>query len=149
MINAHIPRAQRGITLVVSLIMLLVITLLVVSAISWSTINLRVTGNMQTLGEARAAVDMAVNQLISAPLGSSSPAIDVDLNNDGTNDYSVTIASITCVGVKPSAATGAESGPMWDSVWEVQANVTDLRYHSGVAVNLTEGVSVYAGGACP
>ena len=40
------PNAQRGAALFISLIMLVVITLFVVSAINMSTVNLRITANM-------------------------------------------------------------------------------------------------------
>ena len=49
-------RRQRGTTLVIALIMLVVITLLAVSSLSTTNMNLKVVGNMQSRGEAMSAV---------------------------------------------------------------------------------------------
>ncbi len=55
---------QSGITLVVSLIMLVVLTLLVVSAIRFGNINLRIAGNAQTEAEAVAATQVAIEIML-------------------------------------------------------------------------------------
>jgi hypothetical protein len=57
--------SQRGITLVVSLIMLVVLTLLVVSAIRFGNINLRIAGNAQTEAEATAATQVALEKMVA------------------------------------------------------------------------------------
>ena len=141
---------QKGATLMMTLIMLVLLMLFVVSAINWSSINMRIVGNMQAQNEARIAAEMAINQMMSAPISTvAPPAILVDINNDGTNDYSVAIAAPPCVGHSLSKDTGAESPNIYDSVLEVQATVTSLSiFGSGVGVTLTQGVSVFAGGAC-
>ena len=48
-------RRQKGMTLVVALVMLVVLTLLVVSAIRFGNINLRIAGNAQSEAEATSA----------------------------------------------------------------------------------------------
>jgi Tfp pilus assembly protein PilX len=55
---------QRGMTLVVSLIMLAVLTLIVVSAIRFGNINQRIAGNAQTEAEAAAAAQVAVETML-------------------------------------------------------------------------------------
>jgi len=55
---------QQGITLIVSLIMLVVVTLLAVYAIRASNTNLRIAGNSQVQAEAEAATDVAIAQVI-------------------------------------------------------------------------------------
>lgn len=140
---------QHGSTLLMTLIMLVLLMLFVVSAINWSTINMRIVGNMQAQNEARIAAEMAINQVMSAPISTASQTILIDINNDGTNDYSVAIAPPSCIGDKLSAATGAEAVSIRDSVWEVQATVTPLSiFSTGTSLTLTQGVSIYAGGAC-
>lgn len=57
-------RRQSGASLIVSLIMLVVVTLLVVSAIRAGNSNLRIAGNMQAQTEAAAAVQQAIEQTI-------------------------------------------------------------------------------------
>ena len=60
------PRAQRGITLIVSLIMLAVLTLIVVSAIRFGNINLQIAGNAQAEAEATAAAQVAIETMMKA-----------------------------------------------------------------------------------
>lgn len=56
--------SQTGITLVMSLIMLVVLTLLVVSAIRFGNINLKIAGNAQVEAEASAATQVAIEKMI-------------------------------------------------------------------------------------
>lgn len=56
--------AQRGITLVVTLIMLMVLTLLVVSAIRFGNVNLMIAGNVQSKSEATAATQIAIERVM-------------------------------------------------------------------------------------
>jgi hypothetical protein len=60
-------RGQRGITLVVGMIMLLLMTLLAISAFQASNVNLRIAGNMQVRQEIFAAAQSAVEQALSSP----------------------------------------------------------------------------------
>ena len=91
---------QRGSTLVVALIMLIVLTLLVISAIRSSSTNLRIAGNMQMKEEAVAAAQQTLEQTISYNFTASpaASAVNVDINNDGTADYAVNVAVPTCLG---------------------------------------------------
>ncbi len=72
---------QRGMTLVVSLIMLVVITLFVLSAIRLSTANLRTVGNMQARNEAAAASQRAIEDLLSSPAAFTAPGSVARLGN--------------------------------------------------------------------
>ena len=81
-------RAQRGATLIVGLIMLVLLTLVATSAFMLSTGNLKAVGNMQFRNEATAAANMAIEQMISsaftnAPTGETIP---VDIDNNGSTD---------------------------------------------------------------
>lgn len=91
---------QRGATLVVGLVMLVVLTLLVVSAIRSSNINMRISGNMQAQEETSAAAQQAIEQVISTNFTASptSQVISVDINNDGTTDYTANVPVPTCTG---------------------------------------------------
>lgn len=55
---------QSGITLVVSLIMLVVLTLLVVSGIKFGNINLKISGNAQVEAESSAAAMVALEKML-------------------------------------------------------------------------------------
>ena len=91
---------QRGVTLLVTLIMLVVLTLLVISAIRSSTINLHIAGNMQMQEEATASAQQAIEQVISTNFTANpaSSVVNVDINNSGTTDYTADVAKPTCLG---------------------------------------------------
>lgn len=94
---------QCGATLLVALVMLVVLTLLVLSAIRSSNTNLRIAGNMQMTGEAAAAAQQAIEQIISSNFTANpaSSVMTVDINNDGTPDYNASVAQPVCTGSVP------------------------------------------------
>lgn len=102
---------QQGITLVVGLIMLIVLTLLVVSAVRFSSTNLRIAGNMQIQTEAAAAAQQGIEKVISADFALAPVAVDVpvDLNNDGVADYTAIISVPVCNSTAP--LTGVDGNP--------------------------------------
>ena len=62
--NSLKKHKQKGVTLLVSMIMLIVLTLLVVFAIRSGNTNLRIAGNMQSQAEAAAATQKTIEQVI-------------------------------------------------------------------------------------
>ena len=95
---------QRGAALFVSLIMLVVITLFVLSAINMSTVNLRITANTQAKQEAIAATQQAIEQVISRNFTADPQAasITVNLHNDPSKaDYTVAVAKPACSNAVP------------------------------------------------
>lgn len=92
---------QTGITLVVSLIMLIVLTLLVVSAIRFGNINLKISGNAQTEAEATAATQVALEQtmkqIATADKIDEVPAQNAVVVSTGGASYSVKVAKPTCI----------------------------------------------------
>ena len=106
-------RQQRGATLVIALIMLVVITLLAVSSFGTTQMNLKVVGNMQSRSEALNATQQAIETVISSPQFIANPANAVlnpcgaantlctDLNGDGTPEYTTRLnPSPSCVAMK-------------------------------------------------
>jgi Tfp pilus assembly protein PilX len=145
---------QRGATLIVGLIMLAVITLTVTTAFMVSGSNLKAVGNMQFRNEAIAAADKAIEQVVSSPFTASPTAedINVDINNDGTVDYVVHVVRPACIRAA-RIVTGPGSGtassitlglpttpPDYNTVWEIEADVTDAS--SGASVHVHQGVRV-------
>ena len=152
-------RAQRGATLIVGLIMLVLITLVITAAFMISSGNLREVGNMQFRNEATAAANAATEEVINSLLiGGSTVAppkqdIPVDINKDGTMDYTVHIyppptcvrASVAAPGYSSSLSLGQvmTTQAFWNTVWDVQADVIDavtgatVRIHQGVRVLLS------------
>lgn len=138
-------KKQRGITLLVSLIMLVVLTLMVVSAIRMSNSNLKTVGNMQIKNEATAAAQQAIEMIIGNVNNFYTPAartITIDVNNDGVVDYSVSTAAPVCLKMVPVegySADFAESAPK-ESYWDLRAVATDSR--TGASVTVHQGVRV-------
>lgn len=151
-------RRQRGVTLIIGLIMLVLITLMVVSAFTLSGSNLKSVGNMQFRNEAIAAANVAIERVIStdfttAPADSSSA---VDIDNDGTIDYNIDVLSPTCIKSKPiytlpntdpdyvTCKTSGGTPLCYDTVWDISATVrtTDAAAAATGAVATTrQGIS--------
>jgi Tfp pilus assembly protein PilX len=101
---------QRGISLVVGMIMLLVITLLVVSAFNSSETNLKVVGNMQMRQEAQSSAHQAIEATIGTTvffqnrsLVMAAP-VQIDVNGDGSADHVVSVTP-DCFRHAPVATT--------------------------------------------
>jgi Tfp pilus assembly protein PilX len=144
---------QRGIAMVIGMIMLVLLTLLVVSAINSSSVNLRITGNMQAQDGARALAQQAIEQVLGVstkfyPTPTAVAATSYDINNDGTGEYSVTVAAPVCKsaakqlpGRTADCINGAKAGLLcWDTLWEVVATATDGK--TGVRQVVTQGVAI-------
>ena len=93
-------RRQGGMTLVIALVMLIVLTLIVVSAIRFGNINLRIAGNVQSETEASAAAQVAVEQMVNTI--NASPNISSIVNQTvtiatGGRDYTVGVTKPGCI----------------------------------------------------
>jgi len=102
-------RGQRGITLFVALVMLVMVTLLAVSSFRVSNTNLKVVASMQGKGEATAAAQAAIEQVLSNAAFAADPAavaavpIAIDMNGDAKPDYSVTLdPKPVCLKARPT-----------------------------------------------
>ncbi|MET3440391.1 Tfp pilus assembly protein PilX [Variovorax paradoxus] len=162
-------RRQGGAALIVGLIMLVLITLAVTAGFTLSNTNLKSVGNMQSRNEAVAAANRAIEEVASSLLlpgvdGSPSLAMpqgtqsQVDINNDGTTDYTVAIAAPTCVRATKSTDTGGgTAGPggiggnsstsgsglnalpdQYNTVWDISTSVTHAA--SGTVTAVRQGV---------
>jgi Tfp pilus assembly protein PilX len=90
-------REQRGNTLLMGLILLVLLTLIGLASINSATSNLKVVGNMQYQQEALGAAQVAINKVLSKAGYFSDPSTapvsdTVDVNGDGVADYTVTLA---------------------------------------------------------
>ena len=99
---------QRGATLVVALIFLILMSLFAISAFNTSNVNIRVVGNMQARQEAVGAAQVALERTISSTTFSTSPdavaanPVAVDIDGNGTQDYEVKlIPRPKCFRAKP------------------------------------------------
>jgi hypothetical protein len=146
-----IPSRQRGATLVVGLIMLVLITLMVTTAFMLSSTNLKAVGNMQFRDGAVAAANYAIEQAMTSPFATTLPKnpFDVDLNDDGVTDYSVTIAAPACLRAvrepgasAPGTASSVTLGippsvVFYQTVWDIDATVQDAV--TGASVRMRQG----------
>ena len=157
---------QAGATLITALVMLVVLTLLVISAMNSSTVHLRIAGNMQIKEEAIAAAQQATEQVMSNnftdPLHPPASSVSVPI---GGTTYAVAIAQPTCTASTPMRnnypnlpveclssggtqnsgiffASGVQAGASWclAQTWEVNASVTDAR--TGAAATTHQGVAI-------
>jgi Tfp pilus assembly protein PilX len=149
--------AQRGVTLVVGLIMLVLITLIVTTAFTLSTTNLKSVGNMQLRNEAIAAANIAIDAEIGTSFINNIPAAvsgaAVDINDDTITDYIVDIDAPVCVRATTATNQSLSSvtlGPsmsslvQWNTVWDFNALATNAA--SGAAVRVREGARVLISG---
>jgi hypothetical protein len=146
-------RLQRGATLVVGLIMLALITLTVITAFTLSSTNLKSVGNMQFRNEAIAAANDVIEQVISGPfaLNPAGSQFNIDVNNDDKFDYEVNVAAPVCMSAsviplndQTGRGTSTEvvgfevPDPVYDTLWDIQATVTDTK--SGTSITVHQGM---------
>jgi hypothetical protein len=143
-------RQQGAATIFVAMTLLILITLLVTTAYSISTINLKAVGNAQVRSEAIAAANKTL-WLVSAetfwnPIKEWPDSIDI--NNDGFNEYDVLVVEPTCVRATKAAIASTSSVTLpgfsavdaWNTIWELDATATEAS--SGTRVRVRHGVRV-------
>jgi type II secretory pathway pseudopilin PulG len=142
---------QRGATLLVVLVMLVVITLLGIAGIRMSTSSLTVVGNMQarkfTENHAQLAVEAVMNNI--APFNSPTGAITTSAGT-GTDPmviYSVpsgvgiTVSDRTCIySAAASGYSAVSSIAPEDNIWEYKVSVADS--FTGAATKITQGAKI-------
>jgi Tfp pilus assembly protein PilX len=147
---------QNGSTLLVGMIMLILLTLIAVSAIESTMSSVQMVGNAQFREEATAAAQQAVENVISSTaFTTSTPAAQgIDINADGTTDYTVTFAAPVCNSYKavnpaiedvPKACNSGTAIPItcYRTTWDIPVEVNDPK--TGAKVNLHQGVKVLIG----
>lgn len=145
---------QRGATLLVGLIMLVLLTLLAVSAINISTVNLHITGNVQAQVEAAAAAQQAIEDVIEDidNFNVNDPPLPPDVVTVG--NYNVTVQPPVCLHVR-SVRSGYSYGVGYvpeESTWDIQASVNKDKENTttGVSATIHQGIRVLLPpGRCP
>jgi hypothetical protein len=171
--------SQHGAVLLVSLILLVLLTIFVLSAILMSNTNLRIVGNTQARTEAMAAAQQAIEQVISRnfPDNPLPATVNIDINADGATDYTVSVIKPVCQNIVPikivdldiiarpadrecnistvldnPGEIGIPSGNSQcsNTQWDVEAQINDTA-RTGVVVNVHQGIGerVRAGTVCP
>lgn len=148
---------QSGIVLILSLIMLVVLTLLAVSAIRLSTANLRTVANAQARTEAMSTANRMISQVLSSNFTDNIAGTASSTTvTEGGKSYTVTVARPCLVSNKPvrnidldlavaddkkclDTLTNPYSACS-DSVWQVQASSSSGWF--GATVSVTQGTGV-------
>lgn len=149
---------QRGMTLIISMVMLVILTLFVVSGIRIANINLRITSNYQWQKEMEALTDSAIEQLVSASTSfdnatiQAGTAVDQIICADGvvgaagsctlTNAQVGTVITPRCMSSKVATGYSKKIDAMSpdDNEWLIKATATDSL--SGAKVTVYRGVTV-------
>jgi hypothetical protein len=142
------------------MIMLIVITIMITTAFSLSTINLRSVGNVQVREEALSAAQAVIEDKMGTgfaldPTGAAETGITVDIATGEINattpngsEYLVDFLEPRCVRATRAASTtassvtlpGMTSASAYNTIWELDATATDSG--SGAKVQVIHGVRV-------
>ncbi len=165
----HSRSTQRGATLVIGMVMLILVTLFVLAAINMSTTNLQVMGNEQTRNEAISATQQVIEQVSSRDFTTNPVAVTatVDVAGNGSTGYAVAVAApkclnsvpvklteldatnpndVPCFGSAASSAPGVPSGAgsgnsfCSSTQWDISATTTDSTNNTGTSVTLHQGI---------
>ena len=160
------PARQRGLTMFVAMIILVMVTLLVVSAFRVSNTNLKIVSGMQGRQEALASAQAAIEQVLSDDFFSENPTIvaatpiEVDINGDATGDFTVTMDMPRCLRTAPvvmgnpptqlqldcagSSRFPSATTPTWcsNTIWELSATTTDRLTAAKTTVRQGVGMTV-------
>ena len=142
---------QRGVaTIFVAMILLVLITLLVTTAFSLSTLNLKASGNAQLRKEAVAAANSVILEVADETFWNPKVQISesIDINNDDVSEYDVLVAVPTCIRatkaniITTSSVTlpGFSAIDAWNTIWELDATASEVA--SGPRVRVRHGVRV-------
>lgn len=154
MSSIHIFKRQRGASLIVGLIMLVLITLMMLTAFKLSSSNLKTVGNLQARDEATAAANAALEQVISTSTIFSATAVTlITADNYVTSVaipecfYSTPVSDNTSGDQNPNIfnQTGGAGGSVrssgyMDTYWDVKATVVDVP--SGTSVEIHQGIRI-------
>ena len=167
--------SQRGFTLVMTLIFLIIFMLFAISMVSSSMINTKVAANQQYRLEAGTVAQQGIEQVMSQPFIrvpiTTTTSVPVDVNGDGTPDFTAQVAPPVCLDSKvipnaslpvgdtcktpnnsngnlilPGPASSVSPPPAAPSMcsatqWDIQSSVTDPN-NTAVAVTVHQGASV-------
>ena len=144
------PARQRGATLIIALIMLLILTLYVVTSVNLGAVDLKIAGNVQ----AKTLVESAVQQGIEQVLSSETSLTTSTAQTLSINGISVAIDKPSCLYSSPvagyymTASTQTSLAPL-DTQWEVAASGTDAVTGATTAIHQGVRLRLPVGSECP
>lgn len=145
-IERNSQRRQRGTTLLIALVFLVILTLFAVSGMNTGVINLRTANNSQLVVEAEFAAQQQIEALMNSVANfmavAAGTTTNVDVNGDGVADYQVVTQPPKCLSTVPAPGYSYEfagSAPK-DTVWEIVAVSSDSVF--GTTSTLRQGVKI-------
>lgn len=170
---------QRGSTLLVALIMLMLLTLIAISAMNSTTTSIQVVGNAQFREEAGAAAQQGIESIISSNFTLNPAASNVPVTF-GVATYTAAVSTPDCIssvpvnpltlnpnsaadaacigsatasntGMVTSGVVGTSTGQTWcyDQQWDIPATVADSNTGANTTVHQGVAIRVQTGTACP
>ena len=153
-------KSQRGvITIFISMMMLLLITVMILTAYTMSTTNLRAVGNVQAREEAVAAANYVIEQVVESDFTAEgndpndAALVDFPVYIDDNSaapqyEYLVDLDAPRCVrawdaaidAVSSVTLPGMSAGDAYHTIWELDATATEVR--SGASVNVVQGIRI-------
>lgn len=143
-------RYQKGATLFVALIFLLIMTLFAVSSVNLSTVNFKIVGNMQAMKYMDAAAQDAIEQVLSDASNYSSPAAQTITSTVAGVDYTVNVSQPQCIDSRTATGYSAvvQNIIPEDNTWQITATVTDNV--TGATATVNQGIEIrMLAGNCP
>ena len=149
--------SERGVVLVVALIMLTLVTITGIVTANLIRSNLTVVQNIEARNAARAAALSAIQQALTDPsfLGWGGYTVGVDLIGDGVaNDLTVTLSQPACISTRIlrntelDVMTNANDASCYqpglysqcaDAIWETTVTALDLI--TGTRIELRQGIA--------
>lgn len=150
-----VRRHQRGvITILISILLLILMSGVVLTAFRMSTTNLRAVSNVEARDGAIAAAQAKIEATIQDGGFASNPAGEVNteelfsINGDPSRGYLVDFAEPFCVRASPGSGSSASSvllpgisvSGTWNTVWELRATAREPE--TGAEVTIVHGVRV-------
>jgi len=135
-------KQQKGIVLVISLVLMVVITLFVLSSTRLATGNLRIIGNIQAKKAAEAVALQRVEDVL-ARVQWFSPGYNttVPVTTPLPSGVTATVDDRVCLRSNKVTGTGEGSGvPLYDTLWNVRVTVNDSITNAQSVVN--QGVKI-------
>lgn len=136
---------QRGATLLVTMIFLVLITLLASSMLQFSDVHYQVIRNMQNQNEAEKAAQQGIEEQITsiAYFEAGTAAATRSINN-----VSVDVAAPVCIDSLPADGYSAlDAFAPEDNVWDIPSTGTTV---AGSSVEIHQGVKIrQPAGRCP
>lgn len=133
-------RNQRGIALVMALVMLVVLSMIAVSSTRSANSSIRIVGNMQIQDEIETAAQAGIESVLSDIANFTAPADRTVSVTVGATTYDVAVHAPVCENSVEISGNSIKTTPPKMNYYNVQADVTDAR--TGTSVTIHQGIRI-------